>query len=579
MSLPAGNTLNCLSWHGTVLRLHRTTGRLIHALPWPVRPSGDDWRLELPPQGVVERVASSADPELFLMPAGRHGLLHFERVGHYLCAEPHAGEVRFSRTQPGIWETFMVVSAADLARLRRLMGAHWRDEGEGDGAAPVTLTDFRVRIGNCEIDLRGGIPGPQAGSQSFVDPLSGRRFEQTAVPRRAGESPLARRRHDLQATLVQDAAQFRDTPDSRVNIPGEREFGFLPCAVSRADEDWMQSAWLQGGPRRLGAATLAAQAVRETDKYVLMGRGHEGQIFDDAGSSNENGYLFSNVRVVDDDILRREGDDVYISHDALEAAPHLAGAYAVFCNGHLSNYYHWVIDAMLPLHALAPYLPAGTKLLLPATLDGFQNGLHGDPAASVKHRDILAAWGFGDFPSVEVDSPVCHVEEVYWIDRAMIEEMPGRLVRAARAHVLSRLGLPEALPEHAPKRIYAARRGPRSVENKDPVERIAANNGFSVAYMEELSPRAQIELFAGAEFVIGPHGAALSNLLFCPPGAKVIEFSPDCQYRPLFAQISDKVGLSHAVLPCPTHDGSFFGHLHVDVMKFRTLLSQMLMRL
>ena len=46
----------------------------------------------------------------------------------------------------------------------------------------------------------------------------------------------------------------------------------------------------------------------------------------------------------------------------------------------------------------------------------------------------------------------------------------------------------------------------------------------------------QVELMSGASIVIGAHGAALSNLLFCPNGAAVIEifsldyFRTDCYY-------------------------------------------------
>ena len=38
----------------------------------------------------------------------------------------------------------------------------------------------------------------------------------------------------------------------------------------------------------------------------------------------------------------------------------------------------------------------------------------------------------------------------------------------------------------------------------------------------------QIRMFAEAESIVGPHGAALTNLLFASPGASVIElFAPD----------------------------------------------------
>src|ERR1017187_7050040 len=43
-------------------------------------------------------------------------------------------------------------------------------------------------------------------------------------------------------------------------------------------------------------------------------------------------------------------------------------------------------------------------------------------------------------------------------------------------------------------------------------------------YLEGMSSVDQILLLQSAESIIGAHGAGLSNLLFCEPGTKVIEF-------------------------------------------------------
>ena len=37
----------------------------------------------------------------------------------------------------------------------------------------------------------------------------------------------------------------------------------------------------------------------------------------------------------------------------------------------------------------------------------------------------------------------------------------------------------------------------------------------------------QVDAFAAAQVVVAPHGAALGNLVFCPPGVRVLElFAP-----------------------------------------------------
>jgi capsular polysaccharide biosynthesis protein len=185
----------------------------------------------------------------------------------------------------------------------------------------------------------------------------------------------------------------------------------------------------------------------------------------------------------------------------------------------------------------------------------------------------LREWGFGDFPMVEIDAPVCHVEEVYWLDDCFIEQMPAQFVQAARADMLARLG-----PRSATNNIYIRRERTRTVANAERIEKIARRNGFSVHELEGMTPRAQMQLFQNADFVVAPHGAGLANLLFCAPGTKVIEFSPECEFRPWFSQLSDKLDLAHAVLPCPTHDGGFFGRMTVDPGRFKALLRQLQFR-
>lgn len=48
--------------------------------------------------------------------------------------------------------------------------------------------------------------------------------------------------------------------------------------------------------------------------------------------------------------------------------------------------------------------------------------------------------------------------------------------------------------------------------------------GFERVFLEDLSLREQMQAFAEASHVISPHGAGLTHLMFCAPGARVLEF-------------------------------------------------------
>jgi hypothetical protein len=352
-----------------------------------------------------------------------------------------------------------------------------------------------------------------------------------------------------------------------LTLQGGTEYGFLPLTVRLAHQAWMHARiWRPDGPT-LGPYRPQTRVVRESNKCMLLTPGQEGVIFDESGISNEAGYMF-NHPVARQDILSRDGHDFFIDRAVLENAPLLAGCYAIFFNGNLSNYYHWIIDSLLPLFIMRPHLPPGTKLPIPPRIAE----LRARPG-SVDHMAALRAWGFGDMEMVEIATPVCRLEEVVWLDHLSSINIIAETLVAARAHVWSLHGGPPA--DNRTGNIYIRRRGSRGVRNSEQVESTLTDLGFETVDMELLSPADQIEMFRNAMYVVGGHGAALANIMYCAPGTRVLELSPDGEYRSLYAELSDKLGLVHAILPCATQDDDFFGAMQVDV----TLLGKLLLQL
>lgn len=74
------------------------------------------------------------------------------------------------------------------------------------------------------------------------------------------------------------------------------------------------------------------------------------------------------------------------------------------------------------------------------------------------------------------------------------------------------------------RRLYLSRRGAgrRRLVNEDDLVAALARHGFEVVQPEALSVRQQVQLFAEASHVVGPSGAAFTNILFAPPDARVV---------------------------------------------------------
>ncbi len=117
------------------------------------------------------------------------------------------------------------------------------------------------------------------------------------------------------------------------------------------------------------------------------------------------------------------------------------------------------------------------------------------------------------------------------------------------AHLLRETFLPHAKQDRETKRIYVSRsRTTRHIHNEEELLGEIEPLGFEKVYCEDLGFLEQISLFHNADVVLSPHGAGLSNLVFCKPGTKVIEIFNRGWLAPVFWQISEAVGLDHYCL-------------------------------
>ncbi len=78
------------------------------------------------------------------------------------------------------------------------------------------------------------------------------------------------------------------------------------------------------------------------------------------------------------------------------------------------------------------------------------------------------------------------------------------------------------------RRLYISRAAAknRRLLNEDEIFAILEPLGFELIVSEQRPFQEQVDMFASAEAVISPHGAGLSNLVFCEPGTKVVELFP-----------------------------------------------------
>ena len=178
-----------------------------------------------------------------------------------------------------------------------------------------------------------------------------------------------------------------------------------------------------------------------------------------------------------------------------------------------TNYFHWMFDA----------LPR-VDLIRRA---GFEPDRWYAPLSRPFHAETLARAGVD--PARVIDAAaVPHVRA----DRLIAASPPGltgnptpatrRFLRGLFAAELEGAGTPGARPS---RRVYLSRadaRG-RRVLDEDALFGLLAGLGYERHTLGGRSAADQARLFAGATHVVAPHGAGLTNLVFCAPGARVLE--------------------------------------------------------
>jgi capsular polysaccharide biosynthesis protein len=69
------------------------------------------------------------------------------------------------------------------------------------------------------------------------------------------------------------------------------------------------------------------------------------------------------------------------------------------------------------------------------------------------------------------------------------------------------------------------------IKNPKDLTVLIKKNKFSIYHPEKISFKKQIFLFVNASIIIGAHGAAFTNIIFCKPKTKIIEIMPSNHYN------------------------------------------------
>lgn len=179
-----------------------------------------------------------------------------------------------------------------------------------------------------------------------------------------------------------------------------------------------------------------------------------------------------------------------------------------------SNYFHWMCHVLPRIKLVQEYgidWSEINKIILPENRGDFVD-------------QTLGILGIPVHKIIETDK-----NTTYTFDSLIIPCKPNRHIHLAPWSIdfLRDTFLKEHQKQE--KKIFISRRSDtgRCIENEDELWSILSQQGYERVYLEDYSVYEQAILFNSSKEIVSPHGAGLTNLVFCQPNTKLIElFNP-----------------------------------------------------
>ena len=543
-----------LSWHGTLVRLDAASGLLVHETLWPDNPDGSDFMMTPKP---LADGTSTADvlPGAVISPGMLPDTVALRRAGKYLTADPARLSMLFRAEAVGDWECFLALSAGEIADLRGILSRRWSCEALSLSIHPARIrlrNDFVLDFGHFSVDLRWHRPAAAGrGGDGYVLRTSLGTLEIQALPGPAWGAdiallPVARAAMPAEAASV---AEFRSTRQTSWLATGEdEEILHPPLTVSDADAAWVLESALP--PLPVGLRQTRAM-VRRMGGSVLLAPGLEGVVFDHRGVL-AGGAAPSDAKSLPPGFWADCGV-VSASPGVLSTGPILDEPVVVVPGlmkaGLEAGDEASLVMAALDLHCLAPSLPRGARLLMPA------------------HRELPPTWlasiGLAGLPVLTEAAPVCQVRDAIWLEDDGLAGLPAETLARFRSAMAAR----HTAPGERPRRIMV-RHGKAAAAARPRLDAFLENRGFTTLALQDLSEEDRASAFVHADMVIAVSGPALGYLAYCRESTVVIELAPRMAFEPFGWLLSEKLGLVHSVLPCSGNASE----LQVDVPRLRALM-------
>jgi hypothetical protein len=130
------------------------------------------------------------------------------------------------------------------------------------------------------------------------------------------------------------------------------------------------------------------------------------------------------------------------------------------------------------------------------------------------------------------------------------------------------------------RRLYLRRAGRRKIVNEEELLPLLEGLGIEIVEDNHSDVLEQAALFRGADFIVAPHGALLGNLIYCRPGAVLVELLPGRYASNCYRKLCQLAGVHYHAVFCTKltnfQDDAVFEDFSIDTMKVRDVIEAIL---
>jgi capsular polysaccharide biosynthesis protein len=325
------------------------------------------------------------------------------------------------------------------------------------------------------------------------------------------EYPLAGQR-----TLVEPEHRLK-SPAFDTTYPAIRNIGLIDPGAKAA----MEEAWSKGRFEERDVEVFNIKNAYIVDECLILDE--ELRVISNASDD----YTEAEIAQAISDVKRMLAED---------SLPHFGGVGIVSKRRAINNYGHFLME-MVPM-ALIAYL-----------IYGFRNPCYILHRLEAPMMDVLlrAARLMGirlDYVFMPGYREPMHFENLV-IVRGLTKH--GTYMSPLCVTATAEMGT--KIPKGNIKRLFIKRvprwRRGRALINEDQICMRLMDSGFEAVEPGAMTLEQQIAAFRGAELVVGVMGAALTNIVFCQPGARVVSLVPANFPDTFFWFIATHKGLSY----------------------------------